>query len=439
MLLMLVVACGHFNRVGIAVAGTERIIPGYGIDPAKMGLVYTAFLTFYTLAMFPGGWFIDRFGARAALLFWASAPLFSSRSTGCVGLVFHATTAVWLGLLVVRSMLGVVYAPLHPGSARMVSDQLPPAARAQANGVVNFSACLGIAATQIVMGALIDRFDWQAALLISSGMTLVVAIAWLIGTREMRVTRKPRIAADLPRLVDLGALWRVLRQRSVIGITLSYTAYGYFQYLFFYWITYYFETIQHQDRGVARGYTTEITLAMGAGMICGGWLTSHVPAAWSPWARRCLVPLLGMFAAASCSSWGCSPRTRRSRSRRLPWRPHLSERAKRRSGRRPSSSAGQYGGTAAGLMNTGGNAGGAISPYLTPLSERHRCAALRCRHGLATRAWPWRESSCSPEVRCGGALFRPGTGSGARMASDISDHSSGNTSFRTSASLMLAW
>ena len=44
LLLMLVVACGHFNRVGIAVAGTERIIPGYGIDPAKMGLVYTAFL-----------------------------------------------------------------------------------------------------------------------------------------------------------------------------------------------------------------------------------------------------------------------------------------------------------------------------------------------------------------------------------------------------------
>jgi ACS family glucarate transporter-like MFS transporter len=28
---------------------------------------------------------------------------------------------------------------------------------------------------------------------------------------------------------------------------------------------------------------------------------------------------------------------------------------------------GAFGGTAAGLMNTGGNAGGAISPYLTPL------------------------------------------------------------------------
>ena len=75
---------------------------------------------------------------------------------------------VWLGLLVVRSLLGVVYAPLHPGSARMVSDELPPRSRPLANGLVNFSACLGIAATQLVHGALIDRFDWPVAFLISA-------------------------------------------------------------------------------------------------------------------------------------------------------------------------------------------------------------------------------------------------------------------------------
>src|SRR6516165_8707313 len=111
-LLMLVVACGHFNRVGIAVVGTERIIPGYGLDPAKMGLVYTAFLTFYTLAMFPGGWFIDRFGARRALVFLGFGSAFFVALSGCVGVAYQEATAIWLGLLVVRSLLGVVYAPL---------------------------------------------------------------------------------------------------------------------------------------------------------------------------------------------------------------------------------------------------------------------------------------------------------------------------------------
>lgn len=63
-LLMLVVASAHFNRVGISVAGTERIISEYGISPEKMGLVYSAYLAIYTLAMLPGGLLIDRFGAR---------------------------------------------------------------------------------------------------------------------------------------------------------------------------------------------------------------------------------------------------------------------------------------------------------------------------------------------------------------------------------------
>ena len=385
-LLMLVVACGHFNRVGIAVVGTERIIPGYEIDPAKMGLVYTAFLTFYTLAMFPGGWFIDRFGARTALLFLGFGSALFVALTGCVGLVFHATQAVWLGLLVVRSMLGVVYAPLHPGSARMVSDQLPPAARAQANGVVNFSACLGIAATQVLMGALIDRFDWQVALLLSSAITLAIAIVWLISTRAMGETGSPG-ARHSALSVDPAALWRVLRQRSVIGITLSYTAYGYFQYLFFYWITYYFETIQHQDRIVARGYTTEITLAMGAGMLCGGWLTSHVPANWSPWARRCLVPLLGMFAAGGVFELGLLAASPQITFAAFAVSAAFVGACEAAFWTTAVELGGRYGGTAAGLMNTGGNAGGAVSPYLTPLlSEliaKRYGADLGWRLGLA--------------------------------------------------------
>ncbi len=76
---------------------------------------------------------------------------------------------------------------------------------------------------------------------------------------------------------DLSALLPVLRRRSVICLTLSYAAYGYFQYLFFYWVQYYFETIQQQDPKVARGYSTTITIAMGVGMLGGGWLSGQRP------------------------------------------------------------------------------------------------------------------------------------------------------------------
>jgi MFS transporter, ACS family, D-galactonate transporter len=364
-LLMLVVACGHFNRVGISVAGTERLIPVYGISPTQMGLVYTAFLIFYTLAMLPGGWFIDRFGPRLALLFLGFGSTLFVALTGCVGLVFHEATTLFLGLLVVRSLLGAVYAPLHPGAARMVADELPPRARPQALGWVNFSACLGIAATQFVLGALIDRFDWQVALLISSAVTLVVALIWAGGAHASDTANLHAMNGSSAS-IDFDVFWRVLRQRSVIVITLSYAGYGYFQYLFFYWISYYFETVQHESPIKARGFTTTITLAMGAGMLCGGWLTSRVPARFSPWARRGLVPLLGMFASGGVFELGLLASNPQVTIAAFVLSAALLGLCEAPFWTTAVELGGPYGGSAAGLMNTGGNAGGALSPYLTP-------------------------------------------------------------------------
>jgi MFS transporter, ACS family, D-galactonate transporter len=399
LLLMCVVACGHFNRVGISVAGTERIIPAYGLSAENMGLVYSAFLIFYTLAMFPGGWFIDRFGPRRALVLLGFSSTLFIALTGCVGLVFHHATALLLGLLAIRSLLGTVYAPLHPGSARMVADELPPRERPRALGWINFSACLGIAATQLVLGALIDRFDWQVAILISSAMSLIVALIWMHGTSakgEPHDQATDRFSVS----IDLESLWRVLRQRSVIGITVSYAAYGYFQYLFFYWISYYFETVQHQDRVAARGYTTAITLAMGAGMLCGGWLTSQVPARFSPWARRALVPMLGMLASGAVFELGLLASNPQATIAAFILSAALLGLCEAAFWTTAVELGGPYGGSAAGLMNTGGNAGGAISPYLTPfLSD------LIARQSGADAGWRIALALAGVIVFAGGGLW----------------------------------
>ena len=94
--------------------------------PERMGLVYSAFLLLYTLAMLPGGWFIDRFGPRAALMVLCFGSTVFVALTGAVGLLAAEPWALWLGLLVVRSLLGLVNAPLHPASARMVFERVPP-------------------------------------------------------------------------------------------------------------------------------------------------------------------------------------------------------------------------------------------------------------------------------------------------------------------------
>jgi MFS family permease len=365
-LLMMVVAMSHFNRIGISVAGAERIIPEYHIAPGSMGMVYSAFLIVYTLAMLPGGWFIDRFGGRTALLLLGFSSTIFVALTGAVGLFAHEAGTLLLGLIVVRSMLGLTNAPLHPGSARMVFDRVPAASRGLANGLVTFAACLGIAVCYYAMGTLIDLFDWPIAFLISSGLTLCVALVWAYGTRDRR---EPVVseAPQRPASSDLSGLFQVIRQGSVIAIALSYAAYGYFQYLFFYWIEYYFETIQHQDVAVARRYSTMITLAMGVGMMSGGWLADRVPRSFSPRTRRALVPVVGMIASGTAFELGLLAPSAFGTLVAFVVAAGLLGLCEASFWTTVVELGGPFGGTAAGLMNTGGNAGGTLSPLLTPL------------------------------------------------------------------------
>src|SRR3954468_316996 len=67
LLLMGFTFLGHFNRVSISVAGSERFIGPGGLTKEEMGLVYSAFLLVYTIGMLPGGWLIDRLGPKFAL------------------------------------------------------------------------------------------------------------------------------------------------------------------------------------------------------------------------------------------------------------------------------------------------------------------------------------------------------------------------------------
>jgi MFS transporter, ACS family, D-galactonate transporter len=366
LLLMLVVAMGHFNRIGISVAGAERIIPQYNIAPERMGMVYSAFLVIYTLAMLPGGWFIDRFGARAALVLLGFSSTLFVALTGAVGLIAQGTSTLVLGLILARGLLGLTNAPLHPASARMVFDQIPAPSRGIANGLVTFSACLGMAVCYYVMGSLIDRFDWPIAFVISSSLTLCVALVWTYFTRRFPEPGGTK-AQERPASSDVTLLARVMGHPSVICIALSYAAYGYFQYLFFYWIEYYFEEIQHQGVAVARGYSTMITLAMGAGMISGGWLADRVPRSFSPRTRRALVPVIGMIASGSVFELGLIAPSAQGTLVAFVVAAALLGLGEAGFWTTVVELGGPFGGTAAALMNTGGNAGGTLSPFLTPL------------------------------------------------------------------------
>jgi MFS family permease len=406
-LLMLVVALGHFNRIAISVAGAERIIREDGIDATQMGRVYSAFLLFYMLAMVPAGWLIDQLGARATLITFCLGSALFVAATGGVGLWSSSALSLWVGLLVVRSLMGFVNAPLHPSAAAMVFESVPTRAKSLANGLVTFGACAGIAATYYGFGELIDRFGWPSAFLVTAWITLAIAAIWTWGTRrlpEFRENSPKEAPSTAPAENSISTApappaASVLFRRGVVCLAISYAALGYFQYLFFYWIQYYIGTIQHLGDDVSRRYSTCITLTMGVGMVFGGWLADRVAGAHASLTRRRLVPLLGMIASGLVFEIGAVSGDSTIMLATFTLSAGLLGMCEAAFWTTIVELGWPRSGLAAGVMNFGGNAGGLLSPVVTPwLSEQ-----LAGRYGTSVG---WRVSlMVAGAVAIAGALL----------------------------------
>src|SRR5205823_1957777 len=162
------------------------------------------------------------------------------------------------------------------------------------------------------------------------------------------------------------------KKRSVILLTLSYAAVGYFQYMFFYWMEYYLETVLDLGQARARLYATIPTVAMALGMAAGGWLTDRAQSRWGARRGRTIVTVTGLVASAIllvtavflCKQpvWIVT-----HFSLALAWL-GASEGAFWTTA---IDLGGERGGVAAAIVNTGGNAGGALAPMMTPLISAH--------------------------------------------------------------------
>jgi MFS family permease len=363
-MLMVVVSLAHFNRISISVAGAEKILPAGLISETRMGLIYSAFLLLYTVCMIPGGWFIDRYGPRAAWMVLCFGSAAGAALTGLAGWLFTEGLGLFMALLLVRSLMGLTNAPLHPGGARLVANWVPPSGVAQANGLVAGSACGGIAVTYFVFGNLIDQFGWPQAFLVASGATLVVALIWCLTAADDPGEKTTNNKTGPENFTPL------LRNRGLLCLTLSYGMVGYFQYLFFYWAEYYFETVLKLPKEVGRWYSTYLTLAMGGGMVLGGRLTDLAKARLGLRLGLAVVPVGGLLLAAAGSAVGALAEGR-------GWTLAGFAVAMAAVGSTEGSFwttavhiGGRRGGTAAAILNTGGNGFGLVAPVLTPLIAR---------------------------------------------------------------------
>jgi MFS family permease len=369
-----------FNRVSMSVAGTERVMEQYHITPTKMGVVYSALLLSYAICMTPGGWLIDRRGAWAALALMGFGSALCITLTGVVGLVFVSSGAVWLALIVIRAATGVCMAPIYPGSGRVIARWLPPRQRALANGLVNGSAPVGIACTFVGFGTLIDHFDWPGAFLITGAITALLALAWWwyatedpsghpgVNPAELQLIhgRLRSATPAAPRRVGRWDWLRLLQNRSLVLLTISYAALGYFEYLFYFWTEYYFRDVRQLGSETSRLYAGVLNLAMGGGMMLGGLISDRLLRVWGYRWGRAGVPIAGMLLSAALLGLGLILDDPLALVACFAVALAAGGMCEGPCWATAIELGGRHGGTAAGIFNTGGNLGGLLAPVATP-------------------------------------------------------------------------
>jgi len=289
--------------------------------------------------------------------------------TGVIGLSISGGANAFIALVVVRGLMGIVSAPLYPACAAAVGRWVPSGGRSRANGLVNGSALIGVAITPLVFGAFIDLFDWPATFMIAACVTLVLALVWyvFVGTDSEKLQRGDGDTAGTDNQAgDHSSWWILLKNRDLLLLTLSYGAVNYFQYLFFYWMNYYFQTVLELPEFKSRAYAAMPPLAMAVGMPLGGWLTDRLEAAFGPRRGRKIMPMAGMLSGAGLLILGVSARD-------PAWIVTWFALALGAVGTAEGAFwvtaielGGRRGGSSAALLNTGGNAGGMLAPVLTP-------------------------------------------------------------------------
>jgi MFS family permease len=256
----------------------------------------------------------------------------------------------------------------------VVSELFSNSGRATANGIITAGALVGIAFCYPVLGWLMDRLGWPMAFVVSGVCLVAYALLWRASTTHQEATQQAA-AGELPEspaMTSLSPSTRaLLGDRDLWLLALSYAAYGYFQYLFFYWMDYYFKTVLEVPALEARWASFWIMMAQGVGMAVGGVSTDRVCRLLGTTRGRRVIVMTAMGCGALFGLLGVNVTGRINVAMCLALSMGALGVCEGVFWTKATDIGGRSRGFSAAFMNTGGNIGGLISPVLTPaMAER---------------------------------------------------------------------
>jgi ACS family hexuronate transporter-like MFS transporter len=143
-----------------------------GIGEKEYSYIVMAFQLFYAFGMVVAGRLIDKFGTKIgyglAVIFWSIAAMGHALAKGALGFGF------W------RALLGISESANFPAAIKVVAEWFPKKERALATGIFNSGTNIGAIVAPIAVPAIVMKWGWQAAFIITGAIGFLWIIFWFI-------------------------------------------------------------------------------------------------------------------------------------------------------------------------------------------------------------------------------------------------------------------
>lgn len=376
--MFLISAIAYLDRVNISIAGPS-IAEEFHLSNIQLGWVFSAFVLGYAFFQAPGGWLADRLGARLVLTL---GVIWWGVFTALVTALSAQIAALLTILIALRLALGIGEAVVYPATNCIVASWIPSTERGLANGLIFAGVGFGAGITPPLITWFLTHYGWRSSFWASAALGLAAGAVWY-GIARNRPEEHPWVSQEETGLIKAGLPKQDAALRSGPGIrsiftnfdlqaiTFSYFCYGYTAYIFFSWFFIYLNKVRGLELKQSAYYSMLPFIAMALGSSGGGWLSDVISRRMGARAGRCTyaagaMVLAGLFVAlgtriesaelASFFLAGGAGALYLSQSSFWSLSADIGKSAA---------------GSVSGVMNMGGQLGGALTASLTPvIAER---------------------------------------------------------------------
>ena len=363
----------YIDRVNISVTA-RQMMPAFGLTQQQMGWIFSAFVTGYALFQIPGGWLADRLGARVVL---TGALIWWSVCTALTAFVAASPLAEMIGivgaLVFVRFALGLGEAVALPSFNRAVANWMPPDSRGLGIGIAIGGIGLGSALTPPLAAWVMVNWGWQTVFYLSAALGLVMGLLWWTLARDRPddhpwAHTQSSLSRDSPRSKCSKHQFRMslLKDPTIWWLVGSYTCLGYVAYVYLSWFYLYLVNVRGFDELQGGLYASAPFWAILISCPLGGWATDRLAAMQGLTRGRLLAGMSGMAGAGCAIAVGAFADSTLLAIVSLSVGAGCLYFAVGAYWASTSDLSKAHAGTLSGLMNTGANLGGALSPSLTP-------------------------------------------------------------------------